>query len=149
MVAVLALLACSGAPTPPAVVPAASFEALPALGAWAALEGQAHYDATFTARHAATWFRDEKVEYVFPFLPEHRTDERKVLVWVRTTREPESSVSFETMTVEGVVLPLTEATMPVPVQVQLFQRSGYYPAEDALLIDAVRIRSADGLWESR
>lgn len=145
----LALLACGGEPTPPSVVPVASFESLPPLGAWAALEGQAHYDAMFTARHAATWFRDEKVEYLFPFLPEHRTDERKVVVWVRTARKPEAGVSFETMTVEGVVLPLTEATMPVPVQTELALRSGYHPAADALLLDAVRIRSVDGVWEAR
>jgi hypothetical protein len=145
----LALLACGGDPSPPADVPVASFDAMPALGSWAALEGQAHYDAMFTARHGATWFRDEKVEYVFPFLPEHRTDERKVLVWVKTARAPEPGVSFETMTVEGVVLPLTEATMPVPLQTELALRSGYHAAADALLLDAVRIRSVDGVWEAR
>lgn len=145
----LALLGCFGAPTPPVEIPESTFEALPEAGSWVSLRGQAHYDARIVQRRAASIFTEARSDYVFGFFPEHATEDRRIRVLLRTQREPERLVSYETMTVEGQLVPITEADLSGAVQEQLFHRTGYYLADDAMRLDVVRILSEDGVWEEQ
>lgn len=141
------LVACALDPTPPADLAETRFDALPAAGAWVRLRGQAHYEATITQRRPATLLADATTHHLFPFFPEHRTEERGVTVLVRTTRQPERSVSYETFTVVGRLRPVTDDDVGAAVQARMMTQTGHWLQDGALVLDAVRIESVDGLWE--
>ncbi len=140
------LIACGGDPARPEALAPSSFDALPPASSWVSLRGQAHFGATVTQRQPASLIANEVVHYVFPLVPEHSTETRGVSVFVRTTREPEARVSYETFTVEGLVRPFGDDLLDPATQAALLERSGYYAKDGAIWIDARRIEAVDGTY---
>lgn len=133
---------------PPAVFATSGFGDLdPRQKRWIRLEGTAHYPATLTQNLDATMFREERTYYVFAFFPVHDTSSREIPLLVRTQRPPERLVSYETMTIEGRLGPLTERTVPSGSEKLLGEKVGYFFAEPVYLLEPVRIVSEDGIWE--
>ncbi|MCB9666099.1 MAG: hypothetical protein H6732_18470 [Alphaproteobacteria bacterium] len=135
------------APPPPGGFVAQTFEELDPSAVWVRLEGTAHYEARLTQREPASLLAPERTRYVFGFFPVNDTSDREIPVLVRTSRPPERLVSFETMTVEGHLHPITRRDLPPEAETMFGERSGYFFADRVLLLDAVRVVSEDGTFE--
>jgi len=133
---------------PPETFAEVDFEHLdPRDARWIRLRGMAHYPATLTQRLPETTFAEARTYYVFGFFPENRTGDREIPVLVRTQRPPERLVSYETITIEGRLGPLTERTVPSGSESLLGENAGYFFAEPVWLLEPVRIESEDGVWQ--
>lgn len=124
-----------------------TFDDLDPQPAWVILEGTAHYEARLTQKEPASLLSEARTRYVFAFFPVNDTSDREIPVLVRTSRPPERLVSFETMTVEGRLHPITKRDLPPGAEVMLSERTDYFFADRVLLLDAVRVVSEDGVWE--
>jgi hypothetical protein len=112
------------------------------------VKGMAHYQSVITQKVPSNLLHDEATWYVYGFFPVHDSDNRAVRVLVRSQRKPEALVSYEVMEVEGWVGPPVPNKIPPSTETMLSNRSEYYFSDDMLLLEATRIYSEDGVWET-
>ena len=111
------------------------------------LRGQAHYSVVVRQTVPGNLLREEQTHFLFPLFPEHDTTDRAVRVLVRTTREPESLVSYETMQVSGRLQPVTSDEVPPGTEVDIGKRSDYFFTDSMVLLVPDRIVSDGETWE--
>lgn len=130
----------SGAPVP------ATVETLdPKVAPYVRVDGVAHYDSLLVQPVAGGLVKGDLSYQVFGFFPDGDLSGRAVPVIVRTQRVPECGVSFEHLTIEGLVGPL-DRRLPHGLDATLRDRTGYGLADGALLLEPLRIVSEDGVW---
>ncbi|HHO49964.1 MAG TPA: hypothetical protein ENK18_03615 [Deltaproteobacteria bacterium] len=110
------------------------------------VSGQAHYEVVVKQTIPGNLLLDQRQLYLFPLFPEGRTQDRAIRVLVRTDREPEDLVSFETMTVSGRLIPVTTDEVPFGTEVQIGKRSDYFFTDEMLLLVPDQIISGDEVW---
>ncbi|MCB9669508.1 MAG: hypothetical protein H6736_09880 [Alphaproteobacteria bacterium] len=103
------------------------------------VQGMAHYDVVVTQKVAGNGFFADKTYYVYGLFPAGNTDEREIRVLVRTEREPERLVSFETMTIEGRLLPMDYRKVPFDTERRMGQKSNYFFSDRIKLLEPDRI----------
>lgn len=116
------------------------------LGQHVRLSGLAHYGATVTLNTPATLFDEARQHFVFGLFPAHDAAGREIRVLVRTERPPERLVSYEVMTIDGVVAPPIPETVPANVQTLMSESAGYWFADDVVVVEPVRIESDGEVW---
>lgn len=137
-----------GAEIVPDAFETVAFDTLdPSQARWVRVEGTAHYQPKIKQTTAGSLFKEPGTWWVFPFLPEGDNAERAVPVLVRTRREPERIISFETMTIEGRLSVPSKDRIPHGTETLLGQGGGYFYADTVWLLEPVRIVSDDGVWE--
>lgn len=110
------------------------------------LRGTAHYASDVAQRVAGGLLREPATYHLFGFFPEGDLTGREVRVLVRTLRPPERLVSYEFLTIEGVVGPLDAKKVGVGVRDAIARNEDYWLDEDAVLVEPIRIVSEDGAW---
>ena len=112
------------------------------------LEGMAHYTATVTQDYPADWFRDAETVHLFGFFEPLDAEGREIKMLVRTPRQPERLVSYELMTIEGVVQPLMPETVPASTETLMGEGGGYWFDDFVVVIEPHTIEAADGTWRA-
>lgn len=114
------------------------------------VRGTAHYPVVIKQRVPGNLFVDDRTYYLYPLFAEGVVDDRAIRALIRTERAPERFVSYEVMTVEGRVLPLTEDKVPFDIEVQFGRRGDYFFADNAVLLEPWRIEvEGEGVWEAQ
>ncbi len=134
-------VAPTGPPTP------VTFDSIDLGQGFVSLKGMAHYSSAITQTIPGGLLGESKTTYVFGFFPENDTPGRAIPVLVRTSRKPPRMVAFEFLTVEGLVGPLDPNKVPPSTETMLSDRSEYFFDDFVVLLEAVRVRSEDGVWE--
>ncbi len=101
--------------------------------------GTAHYEVVITQRVPGNGFFEDKTYYVFGLFPPGNTTEREIRILVRTERQPERLVSYETMTIEGALLRMDHRKIPFDTERRLGERSSYFFADRVYLLEPDRI----------
>ncbi len=108
--------------------------------------GQAHYEVVVRQTVPGNLLRDEQTLFLFPLFAEGQTGERAVRVLVRTEREPEDLVSYETMTVEGRAELVTAEKVPFGTEIEIGKRSDYFFTDDMVLLVPERVTVDGEVW---
>lgn len=111
------------------------------------VQGQAHYEVVVKQTIPGNLLLDERTLHLFPLFPAGATSDRAIRILVRTEREPEDLVSFESMTVSGRLIPVTTEEVPFGTEVQIGKRSDYFFTDEMLLLVPDRIVSGDEVWQ--
>lgn len=102
-------------------------------------EGTAHYDVVVTQTVPGNGFFPDRTYYVYGLFPKGNTDEREIRILVRSERQPERMVSYETMAIEGRLLPMDFRKVPFDTERLMGQRSNYFFGDQMFLIEPDRI----------
>ena len=110
------------------------------------VDGQAHYEVVVRQTVPGNLLRDSETLFLFPLFSEGDTSERAVRILVRTEREPEDLISFETMTVAGRVELVTADKVPFGTEIEIGKRSDYFFTHDMLLLVPEEITVDGEVW---
>lgn len=111
-----------------------------------ALEGTAHYTAVARQTTPGGLLGDDVVHYLFPLLAEGDLSGKEVHVLVRTTREPERLVSYETMALTGRIERATPQLVPYATEIQLGKAGGYFFTDDLVVLTPDEVISDGVVW---
>jgi len=103
-------------------------------------EGNAHYQVVVTQVVEGNGFFDDQTYYVYGLFPKGNTEDREIRVLVRTARAPEKYVSFESMVVEGRLLPMDYRKVPFDTETRMGKTSNYWFSDRVMLLEPDRIR---------
>ena len=111
-----------------------------------ATTGQAHYEAVIRQTQRGGWLGEDRHAYLFPLMPNGRTDEREVRVLVLTERPPEHLVAYESMELTGRVVRATPERVPYSAEIQLGRSGGYFFTDDMVVLLPDGISSDGDHW---
>lgn len=110
------------------------------------IEAMAHYTVVVRQTVPGNLLAPERTYFLFPLFPEHETSDRAIRVLVRVPREPERLVSYEFMTLEGRLSPVTVDKVPFHTEIAIGKRSDYFFTDDMLLLEPTRIEADGEVW---
>lgn len=131
----------------PASFPEVDLEELDMAAPWVRVVGTAHYDSLITQTVPDSLLASGGTWYLFAFFPENDTAGRQIPLLVRTQRPPERLVSFETMTIEGRLVPMTKDKVPPQTETILSKRTDYFFSDEVKLVVPVRVIAEDEVWD--
>lgn len=109
--------------------------------------GTAHYDVVVTQQVPGNGFFADRTYYVYGLFPAGNTDEREIRILVRTEREPERMVSFETMTIEGRLSAMDYRKVPFDTERLMGKKSNYFFSDRMYLLEPDRIEvDGESTW---
>ncbi|MFT4624504.1 MAG: hypothetical protein ACI8PZ_003163 [Myxococcota bacterium] len=111
------------------------------------VSGMAHYPVVIKQTVPGTLITADQTVWLWPLFEPHDTSSRGIRILVRAARPPESLVSFEYMTLEGHLSPVTPEKVPFSTEIELGKRTEYWFTDDMLLLEAWRIESDGEVWE--
>jgi hypothetical protein len=112
------------------------------------VRGTAHYPVVIRQRVPGNLLVEERELFLFPLFDASDTSGRGIRVLVRTEREPDNLVSFETMTLEGYVSVPTPENVPFETEIALGKRSDYFFTDGMLLLEPWKVEVKDeDTWE--
>jgi len=101
--------------------------------------GMAHYTATVHQRVPGNLFRDAKEYWLYGYFAPYDTESRGMRVLVRSPVKPESLVSYELVTITGVLTRATPDKVSWETEVMFGRQSDYFFTDDMLLLEPLPV----------
>lgn len=134
---VMAIMSLAGRRTPPTEVPWVPFDQLDITQPYVRTSGMAHYGVVTERIVPGNLIRAQDNSWLFPLTAPYDTEQGAIQVMVKSPVPPEDLVTYELMTVEGWLSRATPEEVPFEIEVKMSRSSGYYFADEMMLLDVV------------